>query len=311
MSNYSLEVVSRLPEFSGKTLKKHHVAGIDTIGVWGNEPFEIKFKNKSFETVQVKLSIDGTDILTGDVANTQVSKDMWVVKPYGELVLKAWPESYNGGAQFVFTHAGNAVATHTHGDDSSMGIIAVAVFREGHKEPERFVEKHHHHYYNWWNYNDYWWTKPNYYDNFKLGSNYIYGSGISFNSNGGGDTFSASSTASTGDFSCSVNNVGGAVMDSMDVALEASAVAPGVGAGDYVEQNITYTAGLKDPYFAETLRVKYLWWDHLVAQLKEHNIAAEHASGFPGDMSRGIKLGKTPRLNTASNKKIETAYARF
>jgi hypothetical protein len=305
MSNYSLEVISKQPEFANKTFKKHHVAGIDTIGVWGNEPFEIKFKNNSFETVQVKLSIDGTDILTGDVANTEISKEMWVVRGYGELVLKAWPESHNGGAQFVFTHAGNAVSTHTHGDTSSMGIIAVAVFREGYKEPARFVDIHHHQH-------NYWWTNPYYYlDNYWLGSNLpTYNSGVTFNSTGGG-TYGASSTSLNSDFSCSVNNVGGAVMDSMDVSLEASDAAPGVGAGDYVEQNITYTTGLKEPYFAETLRVKYLWWDDLVAQLKGRNIVAPHASGFPGDESKGVKLGSTPRLKTAAPKKLDVIYARF
>lgn len=285
MSNYSLEIISKKSEFNGKTFKKHHVNGIDTIGVFGNEPFQIKFKNNSFETVQVKISIDGTDLLTGDVANTKVSKDMWVVNPYAELVLEAWPESHQGGAQFVFSHAGNAVAANTHGDVTSLGIIAVAVFREGHKEPVRFVKNHYH-------YPNYWWTQ---YD-WNLP---VYGSGINYNSLGG--------TYGTSSVSCSTNSI--ATLSSNGIE-ETSA--PGVGAGDYVEQKINYVAGLKEPYFTETLRVRFLWWDDLVSQLKQGNIASPHASGFPGDSAKGINLGNTPRLNTnTATIRKEPDYVRF
>ena len=44
------------------------------------------------------------------------------------LSLKAWPENSKSGASFVFTSAQNSVALHTHGDLSSRGIIAAAVF---------------------------------------------------------------------------------------------------------------------------------------------------------------------------------------
>ena len=307
MSKYTLEVISKLPEFKNQTLKKHHVAGIDTIGVWGNEPFEIKFKNNTGETIQIKISIDGTDILTGDVANTDVTKDMWVVRGLNEMTLKAWPETHKGGAQFVFTHAGQAVATHTHGDTSSLGIIAVAVFREGYQEPVRFVERHHYHH------NNYWWNHYPY---------YTYGSIISNTPTfGGGGTYGASSFQASGDITCSTNSVGqnslgGATMDSMtfdsNPMEESVNSSPGVGAGDHVEQNLTYTTGLKEPYFTETLRVKYLWWDDLVAQLKERNVAAPHASGFPGNNAGVMSLGNTPRIKTVDPvKQTQPVFARF
>ena len=70
MSNYSLEVISHHPTFKNKSLRKYYVDGIDTIGAWGDEPFEIVFKNNTWQKVQVKLSLDGTDILTGEPANT-------------------------------------------------------------------------------------------------------------------------------------------------------------------------------------------------------------------------------------------------
>ena len=150
MSNYELSVISNHKDFNGKTLKKFYVDGIDTIGAYGDENFSIVFKNNTHQKIQVVISLDGTNILTGKLATTEASKDMWVVNGYGTLKLDAFPETNNGGAGFVFTSANNSVATHTHGDMSSRGIIAAAVFVEGHVEPQRInlqpVQQNHHHY---------------------------------------------------------------------------------------------------------------------------------------------------------------------
>ena len=301
ITNYKLEVVSKLPEFANKTLKKYNVEGVETIGVWGNEPFEIKFTNCSFEKVQIKISIDGTDVLTGNVADTQVTKEMWVVDAYKDITLKAWPETHNGGAQFVFTHAGNSVANNTHGEVSSLGIIAVAVFREGHKEPQRFVEHHYHHSY-WPNYFTYPYT---------LGGGIYYGS----QNVGGGGTYSSNTIASNSAENFSSNSIFSANMDSNDEVATASCI-PGVGAGDHVDQKITYTTGLTKPYFSESLRVRYLWWDDLTTKLKDIPHSAAHASGFPGDKSSIMSLGKTPRIGTENPRRVklpefETTYLRF
>src|SRR6266850_1095133 len=110
--NYTLEVISHLPQFKIKNLRKYYVDGIETVGAWGDEPFEIRFKNNTWQKVQVKISVDGTDVLSGKPADTELSKDMWVVNGYATLTIKAWPETNNGGAGFVFTSANNGVATH-------------------------------------------------------------------------------------------------------------------------------------------------------------------------------------------------------
>ena len=154
-TNYTLEIVSHHPKFNNRSLRKYYVDGIESVGVWGDEPFEIRFRNNTWQKVQVKLTLDGTDILTGKPAVTEVSKDMWVVNAYSTISLKAWPEDSNGGAAFVFTSANNSVAVHTHGDLSSRGIIAAAVFTEGHVDPNpirlnwpiQTQEHHHHHHY--------------------------------------------------------------------------------------------------------------------------------------------------------------------
>jgi hypothetical protein len=308
MSNYTLDIISHHPQFSGKSLKKYYLDGIETVGAWGNEPFEIRFKNNAYQKVQVKISVDGTDVFTGKPADTNVASDMWVVNGYGTLSLKAWPENNNGGAAFVFTSANNSVAIHTHGDLSSRGIIAAAVFTEGHVEPIRLT------------YEPYVWTSPIIINNqqpytYPTWYNYtsqntgglVGGSnfGVSYNSCSNSQTLGADGSASM-DY-CEIGEAAPAAADSKvscnvggtraRKSLESLAA---VGAGQHVDQKISYVTGLIKPVFSETVRVRYIWWDDLVADLRRNNVPSPHADGFPGDHGKHnhINLGNTPRLPT-------------
>lgn len=318
--HYTLEIISHHPKFSSKKLRKYYVEGIDTIGVWGDEPFEILFKNHSWQKVQVKLTLDGTDILTGEPATTEPTKDMWVVNGYGTLSLKAWPETHNGGAQLVFTSANNSVAVHTHGDLSCRGIIAAAVYTESYVAPITINppvvirnDYHHYHRYPYYPYYPHYDTSPIWYSPIYCNTggtisnaNTIYScnnvKGLSSNT-----TFSASS-GETRSRSESLDEVSSGSLEGL-VA---------VGAGQHVDQKITYTAGLIKPVLSETVRVKYMWWDDLVSQLREHNVPAPHASGFPGDKKQNImSLGKTPRIGSFEKpafpreRSVEPVYSRI
>ena len=45
-SPYTLDIVSQHNQFNNKTLRKFNVEGVETVGAWGNEPFEIVFKKQ-------------------------------------------------------------------------------------------------------------------------------------------------------------------------------------------------------------------------------------------------------------------------
>lgn len=305
MSNYEINVISHHPQFANKSLRKYHVDGIDTVGAWGNEPFEVRFKNNTWQKIQVRISIDGTDVFTGKPATTDTSGKMWVVNGYGTLSLKAWPEDNNGGASFVFTNAGNSVAIHTHGDLSSRGIIAAAVFVEGHVEPIYYhpivVQPLY----------PVYPTYP-YYDGITWGGGSTYTSGTT-SSDGRGTTLGNAGGNTISTQSCVMNNsAGSASMDSLflDNNIKENTSGPletlvAVGAGQHVDQKINYVAGLIKPIFNETVRVRYIWWDDLTASLRKNNVPAPHASGFPGNPQGNINLGNTPRLPTGSFKRAE------
>lgn len=88
-TKYNLEIISQHPQFRNRPLRKYGIDGVDTIGAWGDEPFEIKFKNNTRQNVQVKVSVDGTDVLTGDLASTSTAGQMWLVRGHSQLVLRA------------------------------------------------------------------------------------------------------------------------------------------------------------------------------------------------------------------------------
>ncbi len=267
-SNYTLEIISHHPQFKNKNLRQYYVDGINTVGAWGDEPFEIRFKNNTYQKIQVKLSLDGTDILAGTTATIDATKNMWVVNGYGTLNLKAWPETNNGGASFIFTSANNSVAAHTHGDMSSRGIIAAAVYVEGQVQPV-YLPRIDPYYRNW----DL--TYPTYI---------------------GKTTFSSNYGGAPGQFNLSDSVVASNSLNSEVKSLESLA---SVGAGQHVDQKITYVSGLIKPVFSETIRVRYLWWDDLQSKLREYNVPAPHASGFPGDRNQNImSLGNTPRIES-------------
>jgi hypothetical protein len=69
-----------------------------------------------------------------------------------------------------------------------------------------------------------------------------------------------------------------------------------VGAGEQVEQNITYVEGLVKPIFSEIVKVKYMWWDELKETLRGDN--PKQQDGFPGDKKTILDLGSTPRIKT-------------
>jgi hypothetical protein len=297
MSNekFTLEIISHHPQFAKKSLRKYYVDGIETVGAWGDEPFEIRFKNNTYQKVQVKLSLDGTDILTGKLADTELSNKMWVVNAYDTLSLKAWPEDNNGGAGFVFTGADNSVAGHTHGNLSSRGIIAAAVFTEGHVEPQRL------------NYDSYTYNTTKSFDGRRSRSAYYQG----------GNDITKGTTIGSTKSSDSVSYNSSAPMDHLNLDLERSVELDddnfqeiseqptsaklkslvAIGAGQHVDQKIIYATGLIKPMFSETVRVKYLWWDDLVAKLRTQTTAQDQPSGFPGDGERkNIDLKDVPKI---------------
>lgn len=261
--DYTLEIVSKNEDSNDKAFKQYELNNIKTIGVEKSEPFAIKFTNHTYKDVQVRISIDGTDVLTGELASTNSDGRMWVVKKHSHMIVDAWPETNSGGARFVFGQEGDSVAKNTHGDMSAKGLIAAAVFVEGAVYTE-------------WNWPYYTW--PNLYI-----QPYKYG----------GCTTTTKTITTIGD-----NVKGGSVTTSSVSVGGVSASyssSPAVGAGEYTQQSIVKTAGLSQPKFDQVIQLKYEWWDTLQKSLGKYEELPVTYDAFPGD-KKMIDLKNTPRV---------------
>lgn len=300
MENYELNIISHHPQFKNKTLRKYKIDGVETIGAWGNEEFSIRFKNNTSFALQVKLSLDGLDLLNGKLASIEPEGNMWSVLPYGILEVSAYPETREGGAALVFTNKENSVAFHLSEDTSHSGIIAAAVYLEGQPNCKPY-------YFNWYNYPYYqlnYWPitindfKFNPYETIITSTTSTTNSNIfddidSCSLNGG--TYTSNSCYSTID-----NNSSNFV---------------GIGAGDYKSQHIIYAKSFNKPIFTEFLKIKTIWWDDLIVKLNENsNKEASCPSGFPKD-KRLFNLDGVPRVSSLSeinkNNSSKQEYSRF
>src|SRR5271166_1390767 len=265
---HTLSILSKHPEHLNRTLIPYVIDNEHIIGAFGNEPYAVQLENGTHNRVEVRISIDGTDVLTGEPATTLATGRRWVVEPRGKLVLEAWPETQQGGARFLFTDSKGSVAVHTRGDARDMGVIAAAIF---HEDPAR--------------------------EQYTSGGvmrgmrerDYMKGGSPTR----GGPRGSASVRTQSLETSLKADKP---TMDSM--TFESRSMA-GTGAGEYAAQRINQVSGLRNPMLVDVLRLRYMWWDDLVSKLKEKNISPNSVSGFPGFPGnkplKGIDLGSTPR----------------
>lgn len=340
MSNYSLEIVSRDKRHNGKVFKPYDIDGRATIGVSKKEPFEIRFRNNSWNRVQVRFSMDGTDILTGEPASTEPTGKMWLVEARASMTLKAWPESNSGGARFVFGEAGKSVAVNTHGNVEGMGVIAAAVFVEG--APIRL------------HFNEPTWISDS--GKYKSAAgrdarrrSVLRSQSINFNSTLGSTSkgFDSDKAMSGPSFDSKTRVGAAADSDSIDVKcslgeesfsrdvdycmpLEAAACCdfmetstssfveqepgPAIGAGEYVKQELTKAAGLEQPKLDRVLELQYKWWSEVRQALTKFGSRRRNddPNPFPGDEDeQHIDLSYTPRQRSTAPKPPRRVWAQY
>jgi hypothetical protein len=116
---------------TGRAFRTYCLDGDDVIGVHGDEPYEIVASNATGDLVEVRISIDGIDIASGEPASLGTEGRRWVIRRHDTTAIKAWPETDESGGRFVFRQGGQSVAKHTGHDPRHLGWIAAAFFVEG------------------------------------------------------------------------------------------------------------------------------------------------------------------------------------
>jgi len=116
-----------------RTLPVHlHQGRHYVVGHPGNE-YEIRLRNRQRSDILAVVSVDGVDVITGDMADWQHSG--YVLGPHQGFGVKGWRKSLERTAAFYFTALPDSYAART-GRPDHVGVIGVAVFR---KKPEPVV----------------------------------------------------------------------------------------------------------------------------------------------------------------------------
>jgi hypothetical protein len=94
------------------------------------ENYGIIIRNKTPERVGVVIAVDGRNIISGKQSDLGNTEDMYIVSSYEETRYDGWRTAQDTVNRFYFTDTADSYARKTFNDSSSMGVIAVAVYRE-------------------------------------------------------------------------------------------------------------------------------------------------------------------------------------
>ena len=95
--------------------------------------YSIRVGNNTGERVEAVVTVDGRDVITGRQGDYRHQRG-YVIDPWGSVEIDGFRTSWSGVAAFRFTDVGDSYAARM-GDDSDVGVIGVAVFREKRREP--------------------------------------------------------------------------------------------------------------------------------------------------------------------------------
>lgn len=98
------------------------------------QPYRVVVRNLQPRRVGLLMAIDGRNVITGRVSFLAPTEHMYVLEPNAVGIFDGWRTSQNRVHRFVFTKADDSYAA-AFGDESAMGVIALAVFPEDHPRP--------------------------------------------------------------------------------------------------------------------------------------------------------------------------------
>jgi hypothetical protein len=91
--------------------------------------YRIEVKNRLNRRVGLVIAVDGRNIISGTKSWLKNSERMYILEPYGSGAFSGWRTAQDRINRFYFTDVPDSYAA-AFGDESAMGVIAVAVYPE-------------------------------------------------------------------------------------------------------------------------------------------------------------------------------------
>lgn len=105
------------------------------------ENYGIVVRNGTSERIGVVVAVDGRNIISGKRSDLKNTEDMYVVNGYEHGQYDGWRTARDKVNRFYFTDMADSYAMRTFNDSSSMGVIAVAIYREKEQPKPLLKEK--------------------------------------------------------------------------------------------------------------------------------------------------------------------------
>ena len=116
----------KLPEFPLNTDSSHYRAYLQATQ---NDRYRLRVVNNSNQRVGLVIAVDGRNIVSGQQSWLANNERMYILNPHDSADYEGWRTGTNQTNRFYFTAAQNSYAA-AWGDNSAMGVIAMAVYAE-------------------------------------------------------------------------------------------------------------------------------------------------------------------------------------
>ncbi len=104
------------------------------------ENYALRIRNHSNQRLGLVIAVDGRNIISGKKSHLKHHENMYILDPYQTQTYSGWRTSSNAIHRFYFTDMDESYA-HAFGDDTAMGVIAVAIFQENKPKLRVFKQK--------------------------------------------------------------------------------------------------------------------------------------------------------------------------
>jgi hypothetical protein len=91
--------------------------------------YRIQVRNRLDRRVGLVIAVDGRNIISGDKSWLRYNERMYILEPYGSGEFTGWRTAQDRINRFYFTDLPDSYAA-AFGDESAMGVIAVAAYPE-------------------------------------------------------------------------------------------------------------------------------------------------------------------------------------
>ena len=100
--------------------------------------YRIEIRNNLGRRIGVVIAVDGRNIISGGKSWLKNDERMYILEPYGSGEFSGWRTSRDNINRFYFTDVPDSYAS-AFGDESAMGVIAVAAYPESRRYEPRSI----------------------------------------------------------------------------------------------------------------------------------------------------------------------------